>query len=91
MIEFHAMGANEQTAQLGWNEICATYPDEWVVLVDYCVDDNEKVVAGRVYAHAPRKAQIRREMAEPQDAAILWTGRIVPMAGVMVRFDDDKV
>lgn len=85
------MDERESSAQLDWDAICKTYPDEWVVLVDYSIDKNERVVAGRVYAHAPRKSQIRKEMAEPKDAAILWTGRIVPMAGVMVRLDDDKV
>ena len=76
---------------LSWVEICKRYPDEWVVLVDYSIDENEDVVAGRVLAHSAKKAEIKAAMAEPQDAAILYTGPVMPVAGWMARFDDDEV
>jgi hypothetical protein len=65
------------------------YPDEWVVLIDYSLNNNDDVVSGHVIAHAPRKADIRSAMAEPKDAAILYTGPVISMSGVMARFDDD--
>jgi hypothetical protein len=77
--------------QLSWAEICHRYPNEWVVIVDYSLDEDKRVARGAVLAHAPHKADIREQMAKPKDAAILYTGPVRPLAGVMVRFDDDKV
>ena len=77
--------------RLSWDEICRRYPKEWVVLIDYSLNDNEDVVAGCVLAHAASKADIKDAMAQPRDAAILYTGPVMPMAGVMVRFDDDEI
>lgn len=76
---------------MSWDEICERYPSEWVVIVDYALDENEDVVAGCVLAHSPRKAEIKDAMAAPQDAAILFTGPVMPLAGVMATFDDDEV
>jgi len=79
--------ADKQT----WDEIKKLYPDEWVILVDYSLDDNEDVTAGTVLAHSPQKADLRPALADPEDAAILYTGPARPLSGVMVRFGNETV
>ena len=39
--------------KLTWEEIRQRYPDEWVVLVDFSVDENQDLEAGVVYGHGP--------------------------------------
>lgn len=44
-------------ALLTWTDICARYPDEWVVLSDIeRADHNFVFRSARVVAHAPRRA-----------------------------------
>lgn len=77
--------------KLTWNEIKERYPDEWVVLVDYSLDEDEDITAGVVLAHGRTKREIHQAMAEPDDAAVLYTGKPMSVAGVMVQFEPDEI
>jgi hypothetical protein len=67
---------------LSWAEICATYPDQWVGLVD--VVRNSKVAldlrAARVVSHGANPADVLRQLRplrpHYEDAAHFFTGRI---------------
>lgn len=75
--------------KLSWDEITHRYPDEWVVLVDYALDEDEQLTAGVVYAHSRDKADLRTAMAEPHDAAVVFTGEPMAVAGMLVEMDPE--
>lgn len=75
--------------KLPWDEIRRRYPDEWVVLVDYSLDEDEQLTAGVVFAHAPDKGELKAAMAEPYDAAVLFTGEPMAIAGMLVEMDPE--
>lgn len=77
--------------RLSWVEICRRYPQEWIVLIDYTVDDNEDVQTGIVFAHAREKSEIRQEMAQPRDAAILYTGPVRSWLAPRVHIEDETL
>lgn len=60
-----------------WDEIKATYPDEWVILVDLDVNDTTDVTAGRVYNHSPDKDYIHeQQLLVRENTAVLYTGKL---------------
>jgi hypothetical protein len=70
--------------RLTWREICARYPNEWVVLVDLeheNDDDDDQIVAGVVLGHSKNRADCLRETKALRPpgthCAHLYTGEIV--------------
>jgi hypothetical protein len=62
--------------KLTWDEIKATYPDEWVALVDHDWPNDRPVpVAGVVFAHSADHAQLIEMQKQLTAAAIVWTGK----------------
>ncbi len=63
---------------LSWNEVCAQFPDEWVVLVETTYSD-ERLTSARVYTHGKRRREIRaalgRACSEHRSVGCFFTGR----------------
>jgi len=62
--------------KLHWNEIREKYPEEWVLLEDSFVEENEKV-GGVVVAHGKERkplSSLCRSARSP--VALVWTGPI---------------
>lgn len=61
---------------LSWEEICARYPNEWVVLVDTV--HHGRVVGARVYGHHPdrqaHRPMLRAAISEQRSPMSRWTG-----------------
>ncbi len=77
----NAAGA-EPEERLSWKEICARYPDEWVMVAeirpddDQCVDFHSALVLG----HHPRRKEAHRSMrdvlARYGSCGCFFTGKI---------------
>ncbi len=63
-----------------WNQICQTYPDEWVVVVDY-KRQGPVEVDGTVVVHGPDRAQFKDKIVstiqEHGQAAVRYTGELI--------------
>lgn len=68
------------TNQMTWNEICRTFPNEWVVVVDY-ENKGPVEVDGVVVVHGPDrnrfKDEIVKAMQEHGQAAVRYTGELI--------------
>lgn len=66
--------------KMKWDEIVKTYPDEWVALVDYKVDDAVDIT-GSVIAHNHDKKSfhktVRELMPQYHDIAVRFTGQLI--------------
>jgi len=51
MNEAGAFSASAPSESLSWHEICRTYPDQWVALVEIDWDDEDEVRAAPVAGH----------------------------------------
>jgi hypothetical protein len=77
------------TDRLSWNEICAHFPDEWVVLVDadWIDDHNFEFGTARVFAHRKLRREATADLGIAcgafQNVGCFFTGRI---RGPMPRF-----
>ncbi len=69
------MSASE-SERLTWDEICARYPDEWVLLTDADLDVDLNVRSAAVVFHSsdPSEATRQADAARLQDEALLYTG-----------------
>ena len=62
------------TTRLTWQEIRKTYPDEWVLLVDYHISGREPI-DGVVLDHARvRKEVLQRSKSVSARCAFIYTG-----------------
>jgi hypothetical protein len=75
--------------RMSWREICETFPDEWVVLVDadWVDEHNFDFGTATVFAHRKTRRDATRDMGAACDAfknvGCFFTGRI---RGPMPRF-----
>lgn len=79
------------TARLTWKEICAQFPDEWVVLVDadWVDDHNFEFGTALVFSHRKRRREASSDLGAAfgvhQNVGCFFTGRIrgpIPRFGV---------
>lgn len=67
----------EPTELLSWDEICARFPGEWVILVEM-VERDWDIAGGRVFAHCAERAASReplgRAIRRYGGAGRFWTG-----------------
>lgn len=66
--------------KMTWSQICETYPNEWVVVVNY--ENNGPVdVDGTIVAHGPDresfKGQAAKAMKQYGRVAVRFTGELV--------------
>lgn len=59
-----ATSADPATRRLTWSEICAQFPDEWVVLVDadWVDDHNFEFGTARVYSHRKHRREASADL-----------------------------
>ena len=76
--------------KLSWNEIKRTYPDEWVVLVDYSMAGADPT-DGVVIDHGRVKKQVYQRLRDiPDKCAVMYTGEIRRgLVGLYVEDVDD--
>ena len=79
--------------RLTWREICARYPDQWVVMVDLDpIDDIScDIRTAVVFLTAPNRSELRRKIgaldaAGYTSSARAFTGRLVPEGYISMRF-----
>jgi len=77
--------------RLSWTEICARFPDEWVVIVDadWVDDHNFDFGTAKVFAHCKQRREATREMGtacrQSENVGCFFTGRVrgpIPRFGV---------
>lgn len=63
-----------------WNQICQSYPDEWVVVVNY-ERKGPVEVDGTVFVHGPDRTQFKDQivaaMQKHGQAAVRYTGELI--------------
>ncbi|MFN7948916.1 MAG: hypothetical protein U0Z53_26420 [Blastocatellia bacterium] len=61
---------------LSYDEIRQRYPDEWLLITDAELDDENNLVRGRVYAHSSSRDVVYRAISDaPGDSfALEYTG-----------------
>lgn len=59
-----------------WREMKDTYPDEWLLVADYELDDCGEVITGVVEQHAKDAKEIRHLLTTAQ-GCIRYTGEIL--------------
>lgn len=68
------------TTSMTWNEICHTYPNQWVVLVDY-KNKGPIEVDGFVIKHGPDRSQLQdviiHAMQKYGQTAVRYTGELI--------------
>ena len=59
-------------------EIEGRFPDEWILVVNPQLDEDEEVVGGMVVCHSKDRDEVYRRAVElkPKRSAILYTGRM---------------
>jgi hypothetical protein len=66
--------------KLSWDEIRMSYPDEWVILVDFERETPDSAVTGGVvFAHSRNKRELlssTKEALRGQSRAIRFTGEV---------------
>ena len=79
------------TTRLTWSEICAQFPDEWVVLVDadWVDDHNFEFGTALVFSHRKRRHEANVDLGGAcrvyENVGCFFTGRIrgpIPRFGV---------
>ncbi len=60
--------------KMTWNEIKERYPDEWLLIVDYDLDESGRLKSGVVKRHSRNKNEIYRQPLNDKPAAFRFTG-----------------
>jgi hypothetical protein len=64
---------------LSWSEVCAQFPDEWVVLVDTTWSD-ERIASARVLTHCKQRRELRAALGQAcrdfRNVGCFFTGRV---------------
>ncbi len=87
MSTTEARTAAEPEVRLTWDEICARYPDEWVVMTEIEEnDDRFEIDGGLVLGHFKSRKEaspfIKAAFARYEEIGSFWTGKLIkdPMA-----------
>ena len=57
-----------------WDEMKNKYPDEWLLITDFSLDDSGHIVAGIVNRHSKKKNEVYRTPALDKATAFRFTG-----------------
>ena len=60
--------------KLSWDEMRREYPDEWLLIVDYDVDNSGHIVAGVIERHSKVKKEVYSDLTENRSVAFRYTG-----------------
>ena len=60
--------------KLNWNEMKNKFPDEWLLIVDYEVDENGHILSGVAVRHSAEKDEVFALPALDQSSVFKYTG-----------------
>jgi len=60
--------------KITWEEMKNSYPDEWLLIVDYDLDETGHLIKGIVERHSKSKLQIYKTPFRKKSAAFRYTG-----------------
>lgn len=60
--------------RLTWNEMQQRYPDQWLLIVDYQIDESGQLLSGVVERHAPDMDEVAKPPKVGKPTAFLYTG-----------------
>lgn len=60
--------------KITWEEMKQQFPDEWLAIINFDVDDSGHLVAGVVERHSPQKNEVYRLPIRQQSTAFRYTG-----------------
>ena len=63
-----------QLQKMTWEEMKKAYPDEWLLVVDFQLDEVGDIKSGTVLRHSKSKDIVYALPAPPQDMALRYTG-----------------
>ncbi|MBI2336691.1 MAG: hypothetical protein HYU97_08025 [Deltaproteobacteria bacterium] len=58
-----------------WEEIKESFPNEWLRVVDYEIDESGKLKSGKVLYHSPSKHEVYSKPLSGQSEAFWYTGK----------------
>jgi len=61
--------------KLTWQEMKKNYPDEWLLIVDYEVDNSGRIINGKVERHSKDKNNVYQLPALNKSSAFRYTGK----------------
>lgn len=60
--------------KITWEEMKTKYPDEWLLIEDYDLDESGHLKNGIVKSHSRNKTEIYRESVHTKNIAFRYTG-----------------
>ncbi|MEA2060557.1 MAG: hypothetical protein U9P10_08665 [Thermodesulfobacteriota bacterium] len=60
--------------KITWEEMKQQFPDEWLAIINFDVDDSGHLAAGVVERHSPQKNEVYRLPVRQQSTAFRYTG-----------------
>ncbi len=60
--------------KMTWKEMQRTYPNEWLMIVDYETDSSGRLVSGVIERHSKSKNIVYSPPAPPKSIALRYTG-----------------
>jgi hypothetical protein len=61
--------------KLSWNEMTKIYPDEWLLIVDFEVDNSGRITNGKVERHSKDKNDVYKLPTLNKSSAFRYTGK----------------
>jgi hypothetical protein len=61
-------------SKITWDEMKNSYPEEWLLIVDYDLDESGRLLRGVVERHSKRKENVYSAPAIDKPAAFRFTG-----------------
>jgi hypothetical protein len=61
--------------KLSWQEMIKHYPDEWLLIVDFDLDNSGRITNGQVERHSKDKNDVYRLPALKRPSAFRYTGK----------------
>jgi len=66
--------SNIVVSKMTWKEMKENYPDEWLLIVDYNLDESGHLKSGIVERHSKSKEEIYKPLPLKKSAAFRYTG-----------------
>ena len=64
----------QRTDRMTWEEMRKTFPDEWLLIVDYETDGSGHLLSGVVERHSKEKKEVYARPALQEPTAFRYTG-----------------
>lgn len=63
------------STKITWPEMKKRYPDQWLLIIDYEVDESGHLISGVVARHSTKKDDVYQLPALDQSSAFKYTGK----------------